>query len=92
MSEQPPSWSDLNPTPQASHPDRKGELCAIVFTTPAGKELLSLLRAKHIDRSFNPLADERALRVMATEQHFVRELELARDRGLAATANRKPKA
>jgi hypothetical protein len=87
MSGQTPSWGDLRPQqvpdePEA--PDRFSLLCAIVFTTPSGKELLDELRRRHIDRRMTPGADERSLRVAATEQHLVRGLELARDRGLVA--------
>lgn len=78
-----PSWDDLE-RPQAQPPkeDRLAALCAEVFTSPSGKELLAELRRKYIDRNVNPLADERALRVIMAEQHLVRDLELARDRGL----------
>jgi hypothetical protein len=84
-----PSWNDLEPQPAAAQEDRLSNLCAMVFTTLSGKELLAELRRKHFDTGGNPLADDRALRVRATQQHFVRELELARDRGLKA--NTKPK-
>lgn len=85
MTEQPKSWSDLDRQhPSQPKEDRFAILCAQVFTQPSGRELLAELRRKYIDRPMNPLADERALRVLAAEQHFVRELELARDRGVKA--------
>lgn len=87
-----PNWNDLErPQPQAPKDDRFADICARIFTTPDGKELLSELRRKHFDLGGNPLAEDRALRVRATQQHFVRELELACERGLANAANRKAK-
>lgn len=86
-----PSWNDLEkPQSPAPKEDRIADICARLLTTPDGKELLAELRRKYFDGG-NPLAEERALRVLATQQHFVRELERARDRGLAAAATRKAK-
>lgn len=85
-----PSWSDLGRQP-ARTPRENTEfdiLCANVFGSGSGRALLDELRRRHIDRPMNPLADDRALRVLATEQHFVRALELACERGLKP----KPKA
>lgn len=89
MSDQPPSWSDLNRLPQPVVDDEFATLCAQVFTMPSGKALLAALRKRYFDNPGNPLADERALRVRITQQHFVRELELACERGLNASAKRK---
>jgi hypothetical protein len=84
MSEQ-PSWDDLGPQkPPEPKDDRFTALCAEVFTSPAGKALLEEMRRKYFEQGQNPLADERALRVFVSQQHFVRELERARDRGLKA--------
>jgi hypothetical protein len=87
------SWSDLE-KPQAQPPvnDRFNEVCALVFSSGAGKELLGLLRTKYFDAPMNQLADERALRLRINQQQFVRELETACERGTVALANRKPKA
>lgn len=81
------SWNDVGPQ-QALGPteDRLSEICAQVFTTPAGKELLVELRKKYFELGGNPMAEERALRVRATQQQFVRDLELACDRGLKRTS------
>lgn len=82
-----PSWSDLERKPAGPPKDtRLSEICARVFTTPDGRELLAELRRLHFDSFASPAADERALRVRATQQNFVWELEQARDRGLAAAA------
>lgn len=91
MTEQPPSWGDLHkPAAEPPRNTRFDELCMQVFTSPAGKELLKELRQKHFDSVANPLADERALRVRITQQQFVRDLEIACERGRAAiTAKRE---
>lgn len=80
-----PSWNDLGSQPAAApKDDRLAELCAEVFTSSAGKLLLLELRRRYFEQGQNPLADERALRLFVSQQHFVRELERARDRGLKA--------
>lgn len=81
---EPSSWSDLErrDPPQPSNP-RFAELCTLVFSAGPGKELLALLRERYFDSPFNPLvAGEPALRVRATQQALIRELETARDRAL----------
>ncbi|MCK1585480.1 hypothetical protein IVB03_39490 [Bradyrhizobium sp. 168] len=84
------SWSDFGPreAPAQSN-SRLNEICARVFTTAAGKELLAELRRQHFETPFSPLAPDRALALRISQQHFVRELELACERGLKA--NVKPK-
>lgn len=89
MSDQPRSWGDLNKQPQPVVDDEFAILCAQVFTAPSGKALLAALRKRYFDNPGNPLAEERALRVRATQQHFIRELELACERGLNASAKKK---
>lgn len=84
MSDQPPHWGDLDKHPQPAPDDEFAVLCAQIFTSAPGKLLLEKLRKRHFDTGGNALADERALRVRAANQQFVRDLELARDRGSAA--------
>lgn len=85
MNEQPPSWSDLNVTPPpVVKDDRFSEVCALIFSSGPGRELLSMLRAKHFDSHISPLADQRALAARIVLQQFVRELEIACERGLQA--------
>lgn len=87
-----PSWNDLQrpaPAQDAKPNDEFNALCASIFTSTAGKLLLAELRRKHFDEGGNDLADDRALRVRIARQQFVRDLERARDAGLAA-AQRKP--
>jgi hypothetical protein len=80
-----PSWNDLKPAPQTPREASEFDiLCANVLASGSGRQLLDELRRRHVDRPFNLAASERALLVMATEQHFVRELELACERGLKA--------
>jgi hypothetical protein len=86
---EPPNWNDLNRTPPAPREDRIADICARVFITPAGKELLEELRRRYFENGDNPLMAADALRVRAAQQHFVRELERARDRGLAAAVKAK---
>lgn len=82
------SWDSLQQpggAPKGPQPDAEfAILCAQVFTAPSGKALLAALRKRYFDNPGNPLAAEPALRVRATQQHFIRELELACERGLAA--------
>lgn len=90
-----PSWSNFqsgSAVGKAPPVDNEFDaVCAEVFTSGSGKRLLAALRKKHFDTGGNPMADERALRVRSTQQHFVRELEAACERGLEAN-KRKPKA
>lgn len=59
------------------------DLCARIFTTPDGRALLPLLRSRTVDRPINPFAaSESALRALAAQSQFVRDIETARDRGL----------
>lgn len=89
------SWNDLaQPGAEARAPKPDNEfdaVCAEVFTSGSGKRLLAALRKRYFEMGGNPLADERALRLRATQQHFVRELETACERGLEAN-QRKPTA
>jgi hypothetical protein len=83
-----PNWNDLaghgNAT-KAAQPDNEFDsLCASLFNSGNGKRLLAILRKKHFDTGGSPLADERVLRVRAAHQQFVRDLETAAERGLAA--------
>jgi hypothetical protein len=76
---------------QPAGDDDFDRLCAAALGGPAGREFMKALRDRYIERPDNPLAPEHMLRVRATQQQFVRDLERARDRGLAAPAA-KPKA
>lgn len=79
-----PSWNDLARQPAAAPRDDKlAQLCAEVFTSPAGKELLAEWKKRWFDLGDTPYADERALRVRAGIQHFLNEIERATARGLS---------
>ena len=82
------SWDDLSQPggrEQAAKPDNEFDAaCAEIFTSGSGKRLLAALRKKHFETPFNILAAEPALRVRATNQQFIRDLETACERGLAA--------
>lgn len=81
---EPANWNDLDrqqPVPKA---DRIAELCAEVFTSPAGKELLAEWRRLHFEAGDNPVMDDKTLRVRAAKQHFINEIERKRDVGLKA--------
>lgn len=78
-----PNWNDLNRQPVAApRDDRLAQLCAEVFTTPGGKELLAEWRRRWFELGDSPYADERALRVRAGIQHFLNEIDRKRDAGL----------
>lgn len=87
-----PSWDEFKEQTLAKivpSDDQYDAVCARLFTTPDGKLLLAELRKSLFDGPFNPLGDERALRVRAAQQHLVRGFELARDRGLIAMSRPK---
>lgn len=89
----PPSWNDIaqreasgpQPTAQSETYD---EICATALSGVAGERFLAALRQRFIEASENPLGAEASLRVRVTQQQFVRDLEAARDRGIAAQAAR----
>jgi hypothetical protein len=85
-----PSWNDFTTTSlkAAPHDSEFDTLCAEVFMGGSGKRLIEMLRARHFDTPFNPLAPERALALRISQQQFVRELELACERGLKANTKR----
>ena len=83
------SWNTLTAAAPPRPDSEFDAVCADVFTTNSGKKLLALLRKKHFDSPFNQLAPDRALQVRIDNQHFVRDLETARERGLAAAAKQK---
>jgi len=82
------SWDDLaqpGGREQAPKPDNEFDaVCADVFMTAGGKRLLAALRKRHFETGGNPRAEERDLRIRVTNQQFVRDLEMASERGLAA--------
>ena len=90
-----PSWSEFDrraaDQEQKLPTDDLDAACASVFITAEGKRLLAVLRERYFDAPLGGLADDRALRVRITQQQFVRDLETARDRGLAAAGQRKVK-
>jgi hypothetical protein len=95
MSDKPASWKDLQqrtsgpaPNPAADDFD---EICALMLTGATGERFLAALYKKHIDAPENVFGTEAALRVRAAQQQLVRDLESARDRGIAAQEARRPK-
>jgi hypothetical protein len=92
MSE-PPNWNDLKQpggATKAPQPDNEFDaLCASLFNSGNGKLLLDALRKRHFDTGGNARADERDLRIRVVNQQFVRDLEIARDRGLAKASAKK---
>lgn len=89
------SWQEFRQDRAAEHTAPAADedfdrLCAAALGGPAGRAFTAALRAKVIDRNEDPYASDHILRVRIAEQQFVRDLERARDRGLAAPAA-KPK-
>lgn len=73
--------------------DRMANLCALTFTTPAGRELLDLLRAEVIERRVAREVTEASLRFVEAQRQLVLQLEHMRDAGLDAMAKKnKPAA
>lgn len=87
------SWEKLQgrSQPEDAAPTRIDELCAQIFSTNPGKELLDLLHAKHVDKKSRTGALEAHLREEAAYRNFVLDLEAARDKGLAATSKASAK-
>lgn len=88
-----PNWSEFDHHAPVSAPTPDADFDALAATAlggGAGAQLLSQLRQRYIERAENPLTTEAALRVRVTQQQFVRELETAVQRGLAARKT-KPK-
>lgn len=73
---------------QTSDPDL-AELCAAVFTTPSGRDLLLKLREEHVDRRHGPAVPSDVLRFYEGQRQLVLGLELQRDKGLLALAAAK---
>jgi hypothetical protein len=93
MNDAPHNWGEFTRRP-ATPPSDSGspdfdERCAVALSGPAGVGFMKALRARYIDSRENPLASAEALRVRVTQQQFVRDLEDARDRGLAALAAKR---
>jgi hypothetical protein len=63
-------------------------ICMRALTGAAGQQLIDALRRRYIDAPENPAAPEAVLRVRATQQQFVRDLEAACQRGLEAAKRR----
>lgn len=86
------SWDEFKEQTLAKVPVSDSQLdaiCARLFTSGDGKMLLAELRKIYFDAPFSPIADERALRVRAAQQHFIRQLEIACQRGLNAVSRPK---
>lgn len=92
-----PTWNDLQrsdqqqparPSPSALRHD---ELCALVFSAGHGRELIDLLRARHVERRLPPGAPDAILREVEAVRGFILDLERARDRGLETIKNAKAK-
>jgi hypothetical protein len=89
-----PSWDELSrPGPKEGgqeSPEQKrfAELCATVFSSGAGAELIKLMRARTIERRTPANAPDYQFRGDEAVRRFVEDIETQRDRGIAA----KPKA
>lgn len=79
------SWGDLErPQYEPPKPSRLDAVCAELLTGSLGQEFLKLLRHQHFETGGNSHGTEAELRVRIANQMFIRNLESARDRGLAA--------
>lgn len=82
-----PNWGNFEQRRTSAAPETPDqdfdEICALALSGLAGAQLIAALRLRYIDRTENPNAVESVLRVRVTQQQFVRDLESARDRGLA---------
>lgn len=90
------TWEDLRqPAAEAAKPEtdetrRYNELCAAVFSTGLGAELLEAMRTRTIDKRTHPRSSEAELREDEAVRRYVASLEESRDRGLKSAAPRKP--
>lgn len=92
-----PSWHDLlrpdEPGKAQESPETKkfAELCSIVFTTAAGKELMEMMRKQTIERRTRYGAPEAALREDEAARRFVALLQMMTARGLETASKEKAK-
>jgi hypothetical protein len=92
-----PTWDDLrrplerDTVRESGDVARFAELCAVVFAGGPGKELMEMIRARHVERRVPPGASEAVLREAEAVRGFIFELERARERGLEMLANAKAK-
>jgi hypothetical protein len=88
-----PSWDDLQQRQSGPAPSQAAEtydeICATVLSGSAGERFLQALRQRFLEARENPLGTEAELRMRVTQQQFVRDLEAARDRGVAARDARR---
>lgn len=93
MSDRVPNWADLDRKAEAPATPALTEklqiACAHVFTGPAGKELMELLRKATIEQRVPDNASDAQLRTMEARRGLVFDLEKWRDAGVAALS--KPK-
>lgn len=88
-----PNWGDLNrkaEPPSNEERARLFELCAEVFSSAPGRQLMVLLRKTTIETRTPYNADEATLRTMEARRGLVFDMEKWRDAGLAMTT-KKPK-
>jgi hypothetical protein len=85
-----PHWGEFENRRKASPPaeDAVDELCARIFTTPDGQNLLAFLRSITKERALPPNATSDELRDLEGQRRLVDNLEKARERGLAALLSR----
>lgn len=89
-----PNWGEFErrqsgPAAEASAERQSfDEICARVFTTPDGRDLLKYLYALYVDRRLPPQAPDAALREAEAQRRLVADLETARDAGLERMAAR----
>lgn len=92
-----PSWDEFDRGRQAevSAPSADGrnffELCAIVFSSGPGRELLAAMRARTIEQRTPANAPDTVLREAEAQRRFVADLELACARGAELLAAKKAK-
>lgn len=89
-----PRWSEFErrQVPAEASPqtnDTFEDVCARVFTSGDGRELLKHLYAQYIDRSCRPLASEAELREAEAKRALIRDLETRRDAGIQRAAQAK---
>lgn len=86
MTEPAQHWGKLKShkesAPVSESSDWEAEAFANCLNTPAGRQMMQILRSRTIERRARPQATEAELREMEAQRALVHDMEKERDRGI----------